>query len=211
MNQLLRTFPFLFFVFLISESVQSQTLYGDDEYRGIFVYTGYSNLEGPASTVMAGVGYSVQKELDLSFEYSVLNHGISGSGYWNSLPEETNLYLGSVTLYPLRRLDDRPVTGQITVATGWMVDNYNEGPIVSVSAAISGKSNVDDEIDMFPRFTLSYVPIVGQQLVKSVSIGIDLGVSVGVSSGFSLLINPLILFDMKEANMTSGVVVGVIL
>lgn len=100
--------------------------------------------------------------------------------------------------------------GQITVAIGWMVDNYNEGPIVSISAALSGKSNLDNEIDMFPRFTLSYVPIVGQQLVKSVSLDFDLGLSVEVSSGFSLLINPLLFFDVKEANITSGVV-GIVL
>lgn len=212
MKQLLRIVRVLCFICLISETVQSQTLYSDDESRGIIVYSGYSNLEGPASSVTAGVGYSVKRELDLSFEYSVVNHGIDGSGYWISEPEKTALYTGAITLYPLRRLDGRQLMGQITVGTGWMVDSYNDdGPIVSLSAALSGKSNLADDVDMFPRFTLSYVPIVGDQLVRAISLGIDLSLSVEVSSEFSLLFSPILSVDVKELNMTSGVVIGVIL
>lgn len=147
----------------------------------------------------------------MSFEYSVLDYGFSGSGYWSSQPVSSKLYLGSVTLYPLKQRDGRSLKGQVSFGSGWVVDNFNDGPIVSISAAISGKSNLSDETDAFPRLTLSYVPIVGQQLVKTVSIGFDLGISIGVSPGFSLLINPLMSFDVEEMNMTSGVVVGVLL
>lgn len=210
MNKLLRVLAFLFAIILISEHVQSQTLYTDEDSHGLLVYSGYSNLEGSASSVIAGVGYSVRKEIDLAFEYSVSNYGLSDSGYWISQPESSKLYVGSVTLYPLRQRDGRSLTGQVTIGGGWMVDDFNDGPILSISAALSGKSDLTDKVDVFPRFNLSYVPIVGQQLVKTVSIGFDLGISVGVSPGSSLLINPLMLFDIEELNMSSGLVVGVI-
>jgi hypothetical protein len=211
MKQLSRILPFVFAAFLISELVEAQTLYADEESHGILIYSGYSNLEGPASTLIAGLGYSVKKEIDLSFEYSVLNYGISGSGYWNTQPEKTNLYLGTLTLYPLKRQNGQPLTGQISVGSGWMVDSSNDGPVVSLTAALSGKGNLSDELDLYPRISLSYVPVAGRQAVTSLSLGFDFSLSAGISSGISLLINPLLLFDIEEQNMTSGVVVGILL
>lgn len=211
MNKLLLVLACLFAFFLISENVHAQTLYSDEESHGFLVYSGYSFLEGPASSVIAGVGYSVRKELDMVFEYSVLNYGLSDSGYWISQPESSKLYLGSITLYPFMQREEKSLTGQITVGGGWMVDNFNDGPILSISAALSGKSDLSDDIEVFPRFNLSYVPIFGQQLVKTVSIGFDVGISVGVSPEISLLINPLMSFDLEELDMTSGLVVGILL
>jgi len=207
----MRILSFIFAAFLLTEIAQSQTLYSDDESKGFFIYSGYSNLESSASTLLAGLGYSIKNEIDLSFEYSVLDYGITGSGYWDTMPEESKLYTGTLTLYPFRRQDEIPLTGQISVSSGWLVDEVNDGPIVSLSAAMSGKGNLSNNMDLYPRITLSYVPVAGRQAITSLSLGFDFGLSVDISTDISILINPLLLVDVEEQNMTSGIVLGLLI
>jgi len=207
----MRILSFIFAAFLLTEIAQSQTLYSDDESKGFFIYSGYSNLESSASTLLAGLGYSIKNEIDLSFEYSVLDYGITGSGYWDTMPEESKLYTGTLTLYPFRRQDENPLTGQISVSSGWLVDEVNDGPIVSLSAAMSGKGNLSNNMDLYPRITLSYVPVAGRQAITSLSLGFDFGLSVDISTDISILINPLLLVDVEEQNMTSGIVLGLLI
>ena len=207
----MRILSFIFAALLITEIAQSQTLYADDESKGFFIYSGYSNLESSASTLMAGLGYSIKNEIDLSFEYSVLDYGITGSGYWGTMPEESKIYTGTLTLYPFRRQDDNPLTGQVSVSSGWLVDEVNDGPIVSLSAALSGKGNLSNNMDLYPRVALSYVPVAGRQAITAFSLGFDFGLSVDISTDISILINPLLLVDVEEQNMTSGIVLGILI
>ena len=207
----MRIFSFIFAAFLLTEIAQSQTLYSDDESKGFFIYSGYSNLESSASTLLAGLGYSIKNEIDLSFEYSVLDYGITGSGYWGTMPEKGKLYTGTLTLYPFRRQGENPLTGQVSVSSCWLVDEVNDGPIVSLSAAMSGKGNLSNNMDLYPRITLSYVPVTGRQAINALSLGFDFGLSVDISTDISILINPLLLVDIEEQNMTSGIVLGILI
>jgi hypothetical protein len=114
-------------------------------------------------------------------------------------------------LYPFRRQDDNPLTGQVSVSSGWLVDEVNDGPIVSLSAALSGKGNLSNNMDLYPRVALSYVPVAGRQAITSFSLGFDFGLSVDISTDISILINPLLLVDVEEQNMTSGIVLGILI
>jgi len=209
MKILLRVISFLFFIGLIHQKAYSQSLYIHDYSYGFIAYSGYSNLTGPASSLMAGASYSLKRELDLSFEYSKVDSGIDG--YWITQPEETHIYSGSLSLYPIKQWEGRPLTGQITASSGWLVNEYWSGPILSLSGGVSKRSNPSENLEIIPRVMLNYVPFVAQEYTKAYSLSKEFGMLVGFSSGISLLINPILVFDFDEQNSYAALVVGVVL
>lgn len=172
-------------------------------------FSGYSNLPGPASSRMAGAAYSIQRKLDLSFDFSVVNSGVDG--HWISQPEVSRIYSGSITLYPFKQWEDRTVTGQITVASGWIVNEYWEGPILGFAGGFSKRNNLSEDFVLIPRLMLNYVPFMAQEYSKSVSLSNELGVLYGLSSGISLLVNPMLIFDFDENHSYAGLVLGLVI